>query len=85
MFDEVARKAIIEFSKKYILSLVDIMLYNEFNVLAVNTDAVFIHVNKNKIELLKKCAKDWESKSKFIVTGKQIGRASCRERVSSPV
>ena len=25
---------------------------------------------------------EWE---KFIVTGKQIGRASCRERVSSPV
>ena len=47
------------------------MLYNDINVLSVNTDAVFIHVNKNKIELLKKCAKDWESKSKLSLKIKE--------------
>ena len=71
LFDEVARKAIIDFSKKYILSLVDTILFNDFDVIAINTDAVFIRVNKNKLELLKKCIKIWESKSKLSLKIKE--------------
>ena len=40
---------------------------------------------EEKDKLLKKSKSGGSSEEELIVTGKQIGRASCRERVSSPV
>ena len=37
------------------------------------------------IEIANMTLAQWNDSGEYIVTGKQIGRASCRERVSSPV
>ena len=65
----------------FLCNFTDELLRVTNKIVAINIQKTFY----NKEEVFRWIGKYSDKIQEYIVTGKQIGRASCRERVSSPV